>query len=283
MKLWRSMLFVAANDPVRLGKVTSRGADAVIMDLEDAVAAEAKPQARVELAQHIAALRNQGSDLVVRINSPWEDAKEDIDAAVTEGLDALMIPKVECVESVAPVAELIGELETQRGLPQGSIGIVALIESPLALKNLYEIAAHDRVIGLALGTEDFSLELGVTPSPACLELPSKLVALAAASYGRMALAVPISITVFGEIEKYREAASFGRAFGVTGAICIHPKQVQAANEVFGITEQERVEAEAIMAAWKLAQSEGRAVASHDGKMIDLPVAERARRILETPR
>ncbi|MBL4893649.1 MAG: hypothetical protein JKY59_02075, partial [Emcibacter sp.] len=148
------------------------------------------------------------------------------------------------------------------------------------LDNLPEITRIDRVIGLALGTEDFCLELGVAPRPDVLDLPARQIAFAAAKRNQMALAVPISIAEFRDMAAYGTAADLATNFGVTGAICIHPAQVKTANDCFQPDADAVAEARKILDVWKDAQTQGQAVASLDGKMIDLPVAERAKALLQ---
>ncbi len=190
-----------------------------------------------------------------------------------------MAPKVESVARLASLAEMIDEIEAERGLPFGHVGIIALIESPLGLSMAAKIASARRVIGLALGGEDFALSLGVAPTPAALDLPCRQLALAAASRGVMALAAPISIGAFKDEEAYRVALQAARAIGATGTLCIHPKQVRIANACFSVSDAEREDAEAVIQAWGAAQDSGVGVIELGGRMIDLPVLERARRVL----
>jgi citrate lyase subunit beta/citryl-CoA lyase len=278
MLRWRSMLFAPADNPERCAKAARAGADAVILDLEDGVAAEAKPAARAALAGAMADARAQGVGVAVRINAPWLMAVEDLRAVAGAGAgaDAIMVPKVECPHDLRVIAAMIGELRGV-GLP-----LIALIESPLGVARACAIADAADVAGLALGSEDFSLAMGVEPSTAVLDLPARQLALAAAGRGLMALAVPFSIARFREEDAYRAIAVEAAAYGVNGAICIHPKQVAVANAVFGLSPAAREEAIRILAAWDEAQARGLSVVSLDGRMIDLPVAERARKALARP-
>ena len=275
---WRSALFVAANDAARIAKIHTRGADAVILDLEDAVPAADKPLARACIAATAEQLAALGQTVAVRINSPWRDVVADLDAAVLTTVAALVVPKVECPHRLTVLADMIGEWEVARGLPVGQIGLIALIEAPAALARMAEIAAVPRIIGLALGTEDFSLALGVAPTPQSLDLPCRLLAFAAAERGLMALALPISIGAFDDDAAYANAIAAARALGLTGALCIHPKQVVLLNNGFAASAAEIAEAEAIVAAWD-ARGSVNAIKLGE-RMIDPPVAERARRLIE---
>jgi len=143
---------------------------------------------------------------------------------------------------------------------------------------LPEVAAIPRVVGLALGSEDFCLQLGVAPTPAALELPSKQVALTAAIRGQMALAVPLSITDFRDTDACAAAVATAAAWGVNGALCIHPNQVTIANRGFATDAAALLEAQKILEVWQ-ARAKGAAVVALEGRMIDQPVVERARRLL----
>lgn len=276
MQRWRSMLFAPADNLVRCAKAARAGADAVILDLEDGVAPAAKAAARLTLGEAVADAKAQQLAATVRINAPWMMAVEDIRAAVLSGADALMVPKVEDPFHLNVIASMASELRGE------ALPLIALIESPAGLAQAYAIANSPWVIGLALGTEDFSLAIGVEPTTAVLDLPARQLVLAAARRNLMALAVPFSIARFREEENYRAIASDAAAYGVNGAICIHPKQVAIANDVFGISPEARAQAARIWAAWEQAQVDGQAVVSLDGRMIDLPVAERARAMLARP-
>lgn len=279
MTAWRSLLFVPASDEKRLAAVHTRGADAVILDLEDGVAPEAKAAARAALPAHIADLAAKDCEVLVRINGPWRLALADLEAAVRADVRALLVPKVESAARLAAISEIIGELEAERDLDVGALGLVALIETPAALSALAEIAAVPRVVGLALGSEDFSLTLGVPPSRESLDLPCKMVALAAAGRGLAALALPGTIAEFRDLAAYEASVKAARAVGATGAVCIHPAQVPVLNTGFSPTEAEHAWARAVLAAWDAPERGGRGVVAMAGAMIDLPVVERARRLL----
>ncbi|HWV13586.1 MAG TPA: CoA ester lyase [Sphingobium sp.] len=273
---WKSLLFVGADQPERIAKIATRGADAVILDLEDAVPAFGKAAARAALPDAIATLVSQGQPLVVRINSAWRDVMADLDAALQPGVSALMVPGCERVDRLSVLWEMISELAAERRLDH-TPGLIGLVESAAGLVNLPELAAFPQMIGLALGPEDLALDMGVSPSAELLDMPSRQMALAARAHDLMALAVPVSIAAYADADAYRAAAMTGRSWGVTGAICIHPTQVAIANAIFQPSEQDLEEARSILEAW--ASRDGGGVVSLRGRMIDLPVVERARRLL----
>ncbi len=271
----RSFLFVPGDRADRIAKAGTRGAEAVIIDLEDAVADAAKPTARAALPASAATLRAAGTMVAVRINAPWRPALADIDAALAAGIDLLIVPKVADAARLCVLSDMIGQAETVPGATR----LIALIESPAALPHLPAIAAVDRVAGLALGSEDFSLELGAPPSARSLDLPCRLIALAASTRRLMALGLPLSLTEYRDLTLYEAAAQDARAIGMTGALCIHPAQVPVINRSWRPDAAALDQARRVLSAWDAAQGQGQSVVALDGRMIDLPVVQRARRLL----
>jgi citrate lyase subunit beta/citryl-CoA lyase len=276
---WTSLLFAPADNEALCAKACGVEADAVILDLEDGVAMAAKAHARARYGQAARALRAAGRSVVARINSAWRMAFADLDACVIADTNAVMVPKVGDLARLRTIDAMIGEIERERGLPEGDIGLIALVESAPALPHLAEIAAGPRLIGLAFGPEDFAVSLGVAPTPEALDMPCRMVALAAATRGLMALAAPISIGGFRDIGAYADALRRAQAYGATGALCIHPAQVAAASEVFEPSAEACALARRTVEAWETAAASGESVTSLEGRMIDLPVVEQAKRLL----
>ncbi|MBL4612981.1 MAG: CoA ester lyase [Emcibacter sp.] len=276
---WRSLLFVPANNSARQDKALNIDADAIILDMEDGVAPAAKAAARKGLREAARNLNEADLPVIVRVNCGWRDLMADLEVAIDPSVQVLMLPKVEKPAHVMVITEMMAEFEAEHGMEVGSTRLIVLIESPVGLQNISEIARIDRVIGLALGTEDFCLELGVSPCPDVLDLPARQIAFAAAKRKQMALAIPISIAEFRDMEAYSSAAKLAVNFGVTGAICIHPAQVKTINDCFQSNVEAIASAKAIIEKWNSAQSNGDAVTSLDGMMIDLPVVERAKAFL----
>lgn len=265
----RSLLFVPADDSARIARVHERGADGVILDLEDGVAPESKVAARAAVAQAAADIAARGAPVFVRVNADWRD---DLGAIVSPDIAGVVAPKV---NDAAAAAELVAALRA--AAPGRAMQVIALIESPAALFNAPSIAAVDGVSGLALGGEDLCLSLGVAPTREALDVPCKLLALAAATRGLAAFGAPISIAEFRDLEAYRAAIALARQVGLTGALCIHPAQVAIANAGFQPTEREIEQARAVLEAWRQRGSSG--VTQLNGQMIDAPVVARARRVL----
>ncbi|WP_044530347.1 HpcH/HpaI aldolase/citrate lyase family protein [Herbaspirillum sp. B65] len=276
---WRSLLFIPSDKPRIIEKAHMRGADALILDLEDAVPDAAKPAARSQLQEAITHLKANDASLLVRINQEDDHVVFDLQAAIRPGVDAIVVPKVEEAGRLIALASAIEHLEQQRGMPVGRIGLLALVESPAALFQLPAICAAPRLLGIALGSEDFSRELGAAPSPHSLTLPCQWLALAAAAAGIHGFGLPDSLANFQDLDRYAQTAHTAQAMGLRGALCIHPAQVAVVNAAFSPSEQDVAWALAVTSAWEKAREAGVGVVSLNGAMIDKPVVERARRML----
>jgi citrate lyase subunit beta/citryl-CoA lyase len=246
---WRSLLFVAATDGARIAKLPQRGADLAALDLEDAIAPSDKGAARAALPDALAALAAQGQTAAVRINADQSLMQADLDAAIRPGLAAVILPKTETQAAVEALSAMIAAREAEQGLTRGTIAVIALIETPAALPALPAIAASPRVTALALGSEDFSTALGTAPSVECLDLPARLIVLAAAAGGRASFAIPYALSDFTDLAEFEKAARQARAFGATGGLCIHPAQVEIVNRVFSTGEAELADARTVVSAW----------------------------------
>lgn len=273
---WRSMLFVPAAAPHRWQKAHTRGADALIIDLEDSTQPDAKAAARAQATEAVAFLHAQGAVVTVRVNNDEAYLADDLEAVVKPGLTAVVLPKVERASEIDSLSAMLDALEYEAGLVRYAVGVVAVVESPRALEHVTRIADGPRLTGIALGSEDFSLSLGRPPGPLSLDLAAQTIAYAAAARGIMGIGMASSIANFTDLDAFGADARRAHAMGLTGAMCIHPNQVGVLNASFGASETDVAEARAILAAWEH-RADG--VVNHNGRMIDLPVAERARRLL----
>jgi citrate lyase subunit beta/citryl-CoA lyase len=273
---WRSLLFVPAAARQRWEKAHTRGADALIVDLEDSTQPEAKAAARALAGEAVPYLAARGATVTVRVNNDPEHLEADLDAVVLRGLSAIVMPKVETAKDLAGLSTLLEALEFERGMERMMTKVVAVIESPAALEHIREIADHQRLIGISLGSEDFALSLGRPPNPLSLGLAAQTIGYTASARGMMGLGMATGIANFTDLEAFAAEARRSHAMGLTGAMCIHPNQVAVLNECFGASEADIAEARAILAAWEQ-RVDG--VVSHNGRMIDQPVVERARRLL----
>jgi citrate lyase subunit beta/citryl-CoA lyase len=277
---WRSLLFVPAHVERFIARAHERGADAVILDLEDAVPLAEKPAARVGLAEAIARLVGHGSGVMVRVNHHLRHVGADLEAAIHPGLAALVLPKVEDAGFLRDVADAVEELERERGISPGSVRLVVQIETPLALGRLDAIArAHPRVTAMTLGPEDYSAALGGVPEEDALFPPNYAILCAARAAGILPLGFVGSIGGFSDAGAYAEMARRARRMGFRGAMAIHPAQVPLLNEAFTPSPEEVAWARRIVEGNRLAEEEGRGAFQLDGKMVDAPVVRRAREIL----
>lgn len=278
--VWRSILYVPGNVPKFIDKAHERGADCILVDLEDSVTAAEKSTARAMLPETMRKVVRGGADVAVRINRPMRLAIPDIEAAVRPGLSALFITKTEGVQHLRLLDEAVSELERERGMPVGSVGFSAMIEHPRALAELNDIAERaPRVIAMMLGGEDFALETGSIPSDESLELPKRLVAFAAQAHGVAMIGILGTVADYSDPAAYKKSAERARRFGFSGGTCVHPGLVQALNEAFTPSADDVAYAKKLIAADEKAAAEGRGSFTVDGKMIDIPVIDRARRLL----
>ncbi len=229
-------------------------------------------------------MRRGGADALVRINRPLRLAVEDIAAGVAAGADVLMLPKCESPEHVRLLAETVEDCERETGRPVGGTGLVAMIETAAALFRAAEIAAADpRLVGLVLGSEDIAADVGMPPTPETLLAPKQTVIFAARAAGLTPYGLVGTVADYQDADEVRRIAALSRRFGVRGAACIHPSVVAILNDVFSPSPDEIAEARRIVAAYEEATARGVGAITLDGKMIDVPVVERAKRLLEHAR
>lgn len=272
MKL-RSLLYVPAHSERFISKAHERGADAVILDLEDAVPEAEKSAARDRLAGRIASVTQNGAPAFVRINSGPRQ-REDAIAACRAGADGLFIPKA---ADPAALESLAGTMRAEEAkLGRAPTPFVAMIEDPAAMVGARALARVQRVIGLSFGAEDFTAITGGTPTPDVLRYPKLTVHYAAKAEGKLSLGLLQSIADYSDLEALAAGAREAKAHGFDGATCIHPSAVPILNEAFSPTEAERGWATRVLAAATTSD----AAFTLDGRMVDAPVLARARRILE---
>ena len=278
--VWRSLLFVPASNQRFVDKAHTRGADGIILDLEDSVPREERPAARARLAASAESVARSGADVLVRINAEPEECALDLEAAVIPGVHALMVPKVESAAGLRAVSARVESLERARGLAVGGIRFMLLIESAAALLQAEEIARADgRSIALDLGAEDFATDAGMVPEPDTLAVPKQLALLAARAAGLVPIGIMGTVAEYRDVDAYAELARRSRRFGFEGATCIHPGVVPALNAAFTPSPEQVDHARRVVDAYEQAQARGEGAINVDGKMVDVPVADRARRLL----
>ncbi|MBW8270117.1 HpcH/HpaI aldolase/citrate lyase family protein [Caldovatus aquaticus] len=281
---WRSLLFVPATAERFVAKAHTRGADAIILDLEDSIPPAEKEAARAALAAAARTVGQAGADVVVRINRPLELAVPDIAAAVMPEVAALMLPKVMGPEHVRLLSEVVAAREAARGLPPGHTRLIALVETPAALAHLNAIAAADpRLVALGAGGEDLATELESQPTPDAMYVFAMLAIAAARAAGILPMGVLGPFADFRDLEAYRAGLRRSRALGFACAACIHPAHVPIINEEYGPKPEEVERARRLVAAFEEAVARGQGAVAFEGAMIDLPIVERARRLLARAR
>lgn len=278
--LWRSLLYVPTNVEKFVLKAHERGADGIILDLEDSIPPDAKAGARNVLqgaAKHVA---QKGADVLVRINQPIDLAVRDVEAAISERVRALMLPKTAGPEHVRLLAELVDRLEAERGIAPGHTLFCVMIESASAFMQIQEIAAaHPRVAAITIGGEDLALDLGMAPAPDTLQYPKQQSVIAARAAEIIPLGLMGTVADYQDLDSVRENAVRSQRFGLEGASCIHPAVVPVLNEAFTPTADAVTSATRIVAAYDEATAAGRGSIEVDGHMVDVPVVVRAQRLL----
>lgn len=268
----RSLLYVPAHSERFLAKAHERGADAIILDLEDAIPEDAKDAARNGLADAVAMVRRGGAKVLVRVNS-GERQRDDALAACRAGAYALYVPKAKNADEFAVLASTLEPEEARLG--RTAVEFVALIEDAASVLNAMAIATAPRLIGLSLGAEDLALALGAQPTPDVLRLPKLLVHYAAKAHGLFSFGLLRSIADYSDHQGIVAAAREAREHGFDGATCVHPAVVPLLNTAFAPSAAELAWAERVVGA----AANGEGAFQLDGKMIDAPIMARARAII----
>jgi citrate lyase subunit beta / citryl-CoA lyase len=275
MTVARSYLYVPGDRPDRLVGALARGADALIADLEDAVAPARKQEAREQVRAWLDADGPGGPQRWVRINA--DSLKADLDAVVTAALTGVVVPKGE-PDRLAAVDTLLRELEAERGLAAGSVAVLPLVESAAGLQRVAEVAAAPRVLRLGLGEADLAADLGLVLDAERTILTSLrlqvVVASAAAGIGRP---VGPTSTSFRDLDAFRRSAEALRQLGFRGRTAIHPGQIAVIHEVFTPSEDEVAAARDMVARFEAADGGG--FVDADGKFVDLAVVRHAHEVL----
>lgn len=277
---WRSLMFVPVLAERFVAKAHTRGADAIILDLEDSIIPANKAAAREAIAAAVPRVSQAGADVVVRINRPLELVVPDIAAAVMPGVSALMLPKVMGPEHVRLLAELVTAREAALGMEIGHTRFLVLIEEPAALPHLFAIAREPRMAGMSVGGEDMATELGATPSADSMYVFAMQGLAACRAAGILPMGSMGQLANINDLESYRAGLKRGRALGFTTATCIHPAHVPIINEEYGASEAELDHARRLLVAFDAAVKAGEGAVAFEGKMIDLPIVIRAQRLLE---
>jgi citrate lyase subunit beta/citryl-CoA lyase len=277
----RSFLFAPGNHARRVEKALSLDADAVILDLEDAVAIAEKAATRATVAA--AFERPRQGLLYVRVNAvDTEFCYGDLVAIVQPGLDGIILPKVESAAGLATIDWLLAQLERDRGLRPGDIDLVPIIETARGVQRIDAIlAAGTRVRRVAFGAGDFTLDVNMTWSSTEIELGHVRAVIVTASRAS-GIDAPLD-TVWVDLtdpEGLEASARTALGCGFQGKMCIHPDQIAIVNRVFTPSDAEVAFANRVTAAFAEAEAAGSAAIQLDGKFIDYPIVYRAQRVLQ---
>ncbi|MAO92088.1 MAG: CoA ester lyase [Rhodospirillaceae bacterium] len=272
----RSVLYMPGSNPRALEKGRTLSADVLILDLEDAVAPDAKAAARTNIAAALAEGGYGKREILVRVNAldaPW--GREDLSDLASCGADGILLPKVESADAVRKALSILDAA----GGP-ADLAIWCMIETPMGVLHAEEIAAASpRMAGFVMGTSDLAKELHCLHTPQRLPFMTSLnhVVLVARAYGLAALdGVHLDLS---DDQGFTESCQQGLELGFDGKTLIHPKTIDQANQTFGPNAQEVESSKEIIAAFEEAQSAGKGVVVLNGKLVENLHVENARRIL----
>lgn len=266
----RSVLFTPGTRPERIQKALESGAAMVVVaDLEDAVAPGDKIEARIAVRNALLAVPQSQAVRAVRINAwPSQLGADDVEVIMDAKPDLIVVPKAESVDDIRALQSQIG------GTP-----LLLIIESAAGVLAAQDLAAIDGVQALAFGAEDLAADAGMirTRENTEVAVPRSLVALAAAASGKVA--IDMITADFKDVERTRREAEEARGLGYVGKMCLHPSQVEVVNAAFAPSPEQVTWARAVMEAVDAAGAGEGGLVVVDGKMIDGPLIEQARRIL----
>ncbi|MBQ7422862.1 MAG: citrate (pro-3S)-lyase subunit beta [Prevotella sp.] len=280
-RLRRTMMFVPGNNSAMMQDAFIYKPDSIMLDLEDSVTMAEKDAARLLVYNALKTIDYGDTEMVVRINplnTPY--GKKDIEAVVKAGVDVIRMPKTETADEVHEVEQEIEKVERELNCV-GRTKIMAAIESALGIVNAYEIAvASKRMMGIALGAEDYCANLKTqrTPDGAELLLARETIVVAARAAGIDALDTVYSN--LNDMDTFRKEVELIKTLGFDGKSIINPRQIQIVNEVFAPKEKDIAKAQTILAAIKEAEARGSGVIAVNGKMVDRPVVLRAQRTID---
>jgi len=281
----RTALFVPGNRPDRVDKAVGTAADVVIIDLEDAVPYSQKEETRPVVRQKV--LEYAERPVFVRVNAlDTEYFQEDLKAVVVQGLACIIVPKIETADQIDEINQALLKAEENKGLPPGSVSIIPLIESALAVENVFKIVSRktdpQRLFTVAFGAADFALDMGftLTKTGEALFYPRSRIAVACRAAGvEPPLDTPFMIDL-KDLDALEADTKRACRLGFQGKLCIHPNQIDICNRLFSPTEAEIEYAQKVIQAFEAAEADGTAAIQVEGRFIDYPVVERSRRILK---
>ena len=277
----RSVLYMPGSNARAIEKARTLPADGIILDLEDAVAPDAKTQARAQVVDAVKARGFGSREVFVRINgidTPWH--ADDLDAAAHAAPDAILVPKIGRVEQLERVGQRLLDMKTDH-----KTRIWAMIETPEAIFNINALAAEardseTRLAGFVVGTNDLAKETRVRIVPGRQPMLSWLMRCLLAAHAHGIDILDGVYNDFSDTKGFEAECAQGRDMGFDGKTLIHPNQIEPCNTVFSPSSEEVAQARKLIAAFELPENQGRGVVQVDGRMVERMHAEMARRTVE---
>jgi citrate lyase subunit beta / citryl-CoA lyase len=281
IKLRRTMMYVTGSNPANVKDAHIYGSDSIMFDLEDSVSVNHKDAARFLIYNALQTINYRGRELVVRVNgldTPF--GEEDFKAIVKAKPDIIRLPKTESPEDVRKADELVASLEKLYGMEVGTVKLMAAVESPLGIINSYEIAkASPRLVAMAIGAEDFVTSMKTTRSLDGEELTVARGQLLLACRAAKLYALDTVFSNINDDEGFENEVRKIHKLGFDGKSVIHPRQIPIVHDIFTPSEDKIRYALRTFEAIKEAERNNTGVIALDGKMIDEPMVERARRVI----
>jgi len=279
-RLRRTMMFVPGSNAGMMRDATLYGADSIMFDLEDSVSLNEKDSARTLVHFALKTFDYHSVETVVRINSLETVGKLDIEAMVLAGIDVIRLPKTENAQDILDVEAEIQKVEKANDIDVGTTRMMAAIESPGGVLNAREIAqSSKRLVGIALGAEDYVTSMKTTRSPEGIEL---LFARSFILHAAREAEIAAIDTVYSDVdneEGLRAEVEHIKQLGFDGKSVINPRQIPVVNDIYAPTAEEIQNAKEVIWAIEEAEARGSGVVALDGQMIDKPIVERAERVI----
>jgi len=279
-RLRRTMMFVPGSNAGMMRDATLYGADSVMFDLEDSVSLSEKDSARTLVHFALQTFDYSEVETVVRINALDAGGDLDIEAMVLAGIDVIRLPKTENAQDIIDVEAEIAKVEKANEIEVGTTRMMAAIESPGGVLNARDIAhASDRLVGIALGAEDYVTSMKTTRSDNGMEL---IFARSQILHAAREAEIAAIDTVYSDVdneEGLRAEAEHIKQLGFDGKSVINPRQIPVINDIYAPTDEDIQSAKEVIWAIEEAEERGSGVVALDGQMIDKPVVERAERVL----
>ncbi|WP_122647212.1 MULTISPECIES: citrate (pro-3S)-lyase subunit beta [Enterococcus] len=279
-RLRRTMMFVPGANAAMLRDAPLYGADSIMFDLEDAVSLKEKDSARMLVHFALRTFDYSSVETVVRINGLDTVGAIDIEAMVLAGVNVIRLPKTETAQDIVDVDQVITKVEEENGITVGTTKMMAAIESAAGVLNAPEIAkASDRLIGIALGAEDYVTNMKTKRYPDGQEL---FFARSMILHAARAAGIAAIDTVYSDVdntEGFKEEVMRIKQLGFDGKSVINPRQIPLVNEIYAPNEREIQNAKEVIWAIREAEAKGSGVIALNGKMIDKPIVERAERVI----